>query len=125
MIYIPIYFLCQPPSLYQSARYALIMVKGLNSRIDSFLLEESIIRSLSSTYSRQSSVTMVPGPTKIERMNHYGTKAGLIRILFYMINMHIYKCKCTYIFMKLKIAILTKNQAKKQILKTKFEIVSP
>lgn len=125
MIYIPIYFLCQPPSLYQSARYALIMVKGLNSRIDSFVLEESIIRSLSSTYSRQSSVTMVPGPAKIERMNHYGTKAGLIRILFYMINMHIYKCKCTYIFMKLKIAILTKNQAKKQILKTKFEIVSP
>ena len=42
-----------------------------------------------------------------------------------MIDMHICKCKYTYILMKLKIAILTKNQAKKSMLKTKFEIVSP
>lgn len=124
MIYTPLYFLCQPPSLYHSARYTLITVKGLIQGIDSFQLEVSIIRSLSRTYSRQSSVTVAPGPTKIEWLSYYRSKVDLIRILFYMINMHVCKCKCTYIFMKLKIALLIKNQAKEQIFKTKSETVS-
>lgn len=53
--------------------------------------------SLFSSYSVEGSVTRAPGPAKTEWLNQYGSEVGLIRILFCVINMHVCKCKYTYL----------------------------